>query len=158
MAGQGRTLRRQNLLVFGATAAAGAIGLGLWLARGAARTEEAITYPPVDVPKSLADDVWIVDSGPISAMALKLPVRMGVVRLKDGSLLLHSPTRYTPDLGHALEALGTIRHLVAPTLAHWMFLKEWQNAYPDAKTWGVPALRDRAQVRAAGVRIDVDLG
>lgn len=129
----------------------------LWLARGAARDESAIPYSPIDVPKPIADDVWIVDSGPISAMGLKLPVRMTVVRLKDGSLLLHSPTGYTASLGRALGKLGTVRHLIAPTVAHWMYLAEWQRAFPEATSWGVPVLRQRAQVRSAGVPIDADL-
>lgn len=145
-------------LLLGAAAAAGAAGLMAWLTRGAAGDDGAIPYSPVDLPKPLAESVWIVDSGPISAMGLKLPVRMTVVRLKEGGLLLHSPTRHTAELGQALEALGPIRHIVAPTVAHWMFLKDWQLAYPGATSWGVPALRGRAQVRRSGVRIDSDLG
>ena len=148
--------RRNNRLLIGA--AAGAVGLVAWLMRGAARAERAIPYSPVDVPKPFAENVWIVDSSPISAIGLKLPVRMTVVRLKDGGLLLHSPTRYTAELGQALEALGPVRHLVAPTIAHWMFLKDWQRTYSEATSWGVPALRGRAQVRTSGVRIDTDLG
>jgi hypothetical protein len=151
-------LRARNWLLLGTAAAAGAAGLSLWLTRGAAREEAAVSYSPIDQPKLLAEDVWIVDSGPISAMGLKLPVRMTVVRLKDGSLLLHSPTAYTADLGRALDALGPVRHLIAPTIAHWMFLGDWQRAYPGATSWGVPALRERAQVRSAGLRIDADLG
>jgi hypothetical protein len=117
-----------------------------------------VIYSPIDVPKPFAPEVWVVDSGPISAMGLKLPVRMTVIRLKDQSLLLHSPTHYTPELGQALEVLGTVRHLIAPTVAHWKFLKDWQHAYPEATSWAVPALRGRAQVRKSGVCIDADLG
>lgn len=148
---------RLGALVLGTVAAAGSAALAFWLTRGAARDERAVTYPPIDVPKPLSDDVWIVDSGPISTLGLTLPVRMTVLRLHDGSLLLHSPTRFTPELAQALDALGTVRHLVAPTVAHWMFLDAWQRAYPGATTWGVPALRGRAQVRKSGVRIDADL-
>ena len=151
--------KRPGKLLLGTTLAfAGAAWLALFLSRGAARDDGQITYPPLEVPKPLGDDVWIVDSGPISAMGLKLPIRMTVVRLPDGGLLLHSPTAYTAELGRALEAIGPVRHLVAPTVAHWMFLADWQRAYPEATTWGVPALRQRAQVRRSGVRIDADLG
>lgn len=150
--------RRRNRLLLGATAAAAATGLIAWLTRGAAGDDRVIPYSPIDLPKPLTESVWLVDSGPISAMGLKLPVRMTVVRLNDGGLLLHSPTQHTAELGHALEALGPIRHLVAPTIAHWTFLKDWQLAYPQATSWGVPGLRGRAQVRKSGVRIDADLG
>jgi hypothetical protein len=83
---------------------------------------------------------------------------MSVIRLANGDLLLHSPAQYTDDLKSAIEALGRIRHLIAPSIGHWMFLRDWQRACPAAKTWAVPGLRDRAQVRKAGIRIDAELG
>ncbi len=117
-----------------------------------------VTYPPLDIPKALADEIWIVDSGPLKAMGfVPLPVRMTAVKLADGSLLLHSPTRFTTDLHRRLTAIGPIRHLVAPNSAHWMFLAAWQEHVPDATTWAAPGLRDRAQVRKAGLRLDRDL-
>lgn len=148
--------RNGRTLLLGVGAAA--IGAVLYLSRGATRDKDAVTYPPLDVPKPLGEDVWTVDSGPISAMGMQLPIRMTVLRLTDGGLILHSPTQYTPALAAALSELGTIRHLVAPSMAHWTFLADWQAAYPDATTWAVPVLRDRAQVRSANLRIDSDLG
>ena len=112
------------------------------------------TYPPLDVLKPVAEDVWIVDSGPLRVLGMPLPVRMTVIRLGDGSLWLHSPTRYDAGLHRALEALGPIRHLVAPNIAHWTFLKAWQTHCPEALTWGAPNLRERGQVRRAGLRVD----
>jgi hypothetical protein len=56
---------------------------------------EQITYPPLDTLKPVTKDVWIVDSGPMTAMGfVPLPIRMTVVHLNNGSLLLHSPTLY----------------------------------------------------------------
>jgi hypothetical protein len=89
---------------------------------------------------------------------MELPVRMSVLRLANGDLLLHSPVRYSDDLRQAIEALGPIRHLIAPSVGHWMFLRDWQSACPQAKTWAVPGLKERSQVRAAGLRIDAELG
>jgi hypothetical protein len=82
---------------------------------------------------------------------------MTVLRLPDGSLLLHSPTRFSPGLGEALAGLGPVRHLVAPNIAHWTFLEAWQRAFPEAVTWAAPGLRERGQVRRSGVRLDYDL-
>ncbi|MEE7478134.1 hypothetical protein MHIMP23_18005 [Methylobacterium hispanicum] len=121
-----------------------------------------VTYPPLDVPKPVARDLWIVDSGPLRAAGvMPLPVRMSVVRLADGGLWLHSPTRYDPDLHRALAEIGPIRHLVAPNIAHWTLLRDWQIHCPEALTWAAPNLRRRGQVRArmrAGLRLDRDLG
>lgn len=107
---------------------------------------------------AIADRVWTADGAPIQAGGLPLPLRMVVIRLADGDLLLHSPIPYEPGLHRAIEALGPIKHLVAPGSGHWMFLQGWQRACPRAMTWGVPGLRARAPVRAAGLRIDADLG
>lgn len=137
--------------------------IGLWaLTRDKQRSDKAAargraTYPPLDVPKPVAEGVWIVDSGPINAMGLKLPVRMTIFQLKDGDLLLHSPTPYAAEVAKAVDSLGRVRHLVAPNIAHWTFLADWQRAYPAATTWAAPGLRNRAQVRASTVRFDAEL-
>jgi hypothetical protein len=111
----------------------------------------------VDRLKPVAENLWIVDGGPIRAFGLEMPVRMTLIRLRDGGLWVHSPTPYCPMLREQIEPLGPVRHLVAPSFAHWRFLQDWSVAYPRATTWGVPGLRDRAQVRRSGVRIDREL-
>lgn len=122
-------------------------------------TPDPSTYPPLDTLKPVADDVWIVDSGPLRVFGgIPLPVRMAVVRLRGGDLLLYSPTRYDEGLRRELAEIGRVRHLVAPNVAHWMFVKQWQGMCPDATTWAAPGLRGRGQVRRSGVRIDRELG
>lgn len=120
--------------------------------------DRAYGYPPVDTLKPVADDLWIVDSGPIKPLGLTMPIRMTVVRTADGGLLLHSPTRCTAALQAQLAELGPVRHLVAPSVGHWTFLTEWQSRYPDATTWAVEGLKDRWQVRRSEVKIDRELG
>ena len=83
---------------------------------------------------------------------------MTVIRLQNGDLLLHSPTRFDASVRRELERLGRIRHLVAPNIAHWVFIKSWQDAVPGTVTWAAPGLRSRGQVRRSGLRIDHDLG
>jgi hypothetical protein len=116
---------------------------------------EPVVYQPADTPKMLAEDVWVVDSGPLHGV---LPLRMTVVRLPDGGLLLHSPTPSTAAVRSAIDRLGPVRALVAPSPAHWMYVVEWQRTYPAAKTWAAPGLGRRKQVRDAGMRIDGELG
>jgi hypothetical protein len=115
------------------------------------------TYPPLDVLKPVAENVWIVDSGPLQFFGLVLPLRMTVIRLAGGDLWLHSPTRLDDRLRAELDRLGRVRHLVAPNVAHWMFVRDWQQHYPHALTWAAPGLRERAQVKKSGVRLDYDL-
>ena len=114
-------------------------------------------YPPFGAPKPVAPDLWVVDAEPMRIMGAAVPVRMTVARLSDGGLWLHSPTRFSPALLRELEALGPVRHLVAPNVAHWTFLKGWQRACPQATTWAAPNLRRRLQLRLSRVRLDRDL-
>ncbi|WP_347138269.1 DUF4336 domain-containing protein [Paracoccus sp. SSK6] len=118
-----------------------------------------VTYPPLDTLKPVTDGIWVVDSGPMKAMGVvPIPLRTTVIRLASGQVLVHSPSRLTPDLERQIAGLGPVRHLVAPNIAHWTFLKDWQQRFPEATTWAAPGLRKRAQVRRAGLRLDHDLG
>lgn len=116
-----------------------------------------VTYPPLDVPKSVADDVWVVDSGPLKLMGMPIPLRMTVLRLPDGGLLLNSPTHFNLQLKSSLERIGPIAHLVAPNTVHWSFMKEWQAHCPGAMNWGAPGLRKRPAVISSGLKLDRDL-
>jgi hypothetical protein len=116
-------------------------------------------YPPLDVLKPIDDAIWIVDSGPLHvAGMIPLPVRMTVIRLQDGGILLHSPTRYDAALHKSLKEIGSIRHIIAPNSAHWTFVKEWMTYSPTALAWAAPGLRQRRQVRKANILWHDDLG
>jgi short-subunit dehydrogenase len=103
--------------------------------------------------KPIADNVWIAEAE-VSLGRLQLPIRMTVIRLSSGSLLLHSPIPCSMALRQELQSLGRIQYLVAPSIAHWMYLGQWQKAFPESLTFAVPGLESRRQVRASGVRID----
>jgi hypothetical protein len=113
-----------------------------------------ITYPPIDHLKPVAENVWLVDSGPMTTLGLSMPVRMTVIRLASGDLLLHSPTQFSFPLKAELDALGPIRHLVAPNIAHWTFIETWQSHCPEAETWAAPGLKERGAVARSRLRID----
>jgi len=107
--------------------------------------------------RPIAENVWIVDAGRIKAAGLPLPIRMTVIRLSSGDLLLHSPTRFSHALREELEQLGPVKYLLAPNVAHWMFLPDWQAALPNARVYATPGLAERQQVRRSGLRIDREL-
>jgi hypothetical protein len=121
-------------------------------------TEAHEPYAPLGTLKAVADGLWIVDGPEIGMRALGLtipfPTRMTVARLPDGTLWLHSPIEWTADLGRSLEALGPIRHLVAPNTLHYWFLPDWSRHYPQARTYG-PAALERTARRP--VRLDETL-
>lgn len=107
------------------------------------------TYEPLNVLKPLATDLWLVDGPKIhmSAGPLKLPfpTRMTVARLQDGGLWLHSPIALSPDLRARIDALGPVRHLIAPNKIHYAAVQQWLDAYPEATSWGVAGIEERAR-------------
>lgn len=119
---------------------------------------ERIVYPPLDLAKPFAPGLHVVDSGPHRAFGIPLPVRMTVIRLGDGGLLLHSPTRLTEGLANQLAAIGPVRDLLAPNVGHYAYVASWQAAFPDATTWAAPGMTRLLRLRGARLRVDVELG
>lgn len=113
-----------------------------------------VTYPPLDVLKPVDRRLWIVDSGPVRALGMPMPTRMTVIQLANGNVLLHSPTRFDPELAAAIAGIGPIRHILAPSFAHWMFVMDWRRRFPDAKVWGAPGLEARRAARHGGLVVD----
>jgi len=89
--------------------------------------------------ESLGSDLWFADGGIVPFKGFAYPTRMVVVRLADGGLWLWSPVEKTPPLEDEVRALGPVRHIVSPNRLHYLFLKEWQAAFPDAKLWATAA-------------------
>ena len=79
-----------------------------------------------------AEGVW-VDTAPVRFLGMQLTATMTVLRLNDGSLLLHSPLALTPTRRAAAETLGPVAHLYAPNLFHHRWIGEWAAAYPSAR-------------------------
>ena len=79
-----------------------------------------------------AEGVW-VGTAPARILGMRLTTTMTVLRLGDGSLLLHSPLAMTPERRAAVEALGPVAHLYAPNLRHHRRIGEWAAAFPSAR-------------------------
>ena len=87
----------------------------------------------------LAENLWV------ATRPLRLPVgdigtRMTVIRLADGGLFLHSPIRLDDETRAALDAIGPVRCVVAPSKVHHFFVGAYRDAYPHAKLFAAPGL------------------
>ena len=90
-----------------------------------------------------ADDIWIAH-GPVATVAgFRYPTRMAVIRLSDGALFICSPVALCDKLRAAVDALGEVRHIIAPNALHHLFIGQWQTAYPAAILYAPPGLRKR---------------
>jgi Domain of unknown function (DUF4336) len=123
----------------------------------------ASLYEPINVYKSIAPDIGIVD-GPFEYLTvggirwpLLFTTRMTVVRLSNGELFLHSPIKFDERLAKQLEALGKVRHLVSPNKFHYAHIGEWAIAFPETISWASPRVRHRARARHVHIDFTKDL-
>jgi len=65
---------------------------------------------------------------------------MTVIRLADGGLFLHSPVRLDAEMRAALDAIGPVRAVVAPSKVHHFFAGDYGTAYPAARIFAPPGL------------------
>ena len=92
--------------------------------------------------KPFGHDLWIADGDTVvAAMGFHYPTRMAVIRLADGGLFIWSPVALTDTLRAEVDALGPVRHLIAPNALHHVFIAEWKRAYPGAMLYAPPGLR-----------------
>jgi hypothetical protein len=92
--------------------------------------------------QQLAAEIWS-KSAPQSFYGLHVGTRMTVVQLGDGQLLVHSPLAMTPDLKAEVDALGPVRHIIAPNIYHHLYAGDWKAAYPGALLHGARGLAKR---------------
>jgi hypothetical protein len=109
--------------------------------------------------KNLAPNLWIVDRPDFTTGIAEIGTRMTVIGLADGGLFLHSPTRLDDETRRALDAIGEVRAVVAPSRAHHLFVADYIKTWPGAKLYGPPGLTgDIADFRARlGARRDLKL-
>lgn len=79
----------------------------------------------------IADRVWVVTQT-LRFAGVETGTRMTVVRLADGGLFVHSPISLDAPTRQAIDAVGSVKALVAPSHFHHLFLGEWTQVYPDA--------------------------
>jgi hypothetical protein len=90
----------------------------------------------------LAENLWAAESS-VRFLGARLPTRMTVVRLRDGSLWVHSPVTLDAKLREEVDPLGPIRWLVAPSRYHHLGVADWSREYRDARIWAAPGLPEK---------------
>ncbi|XYH99437.1 DUF4336 domain-containing protein [Sorangium sp. So ce1128] len=89
--------------------------------------------------RAIAEDVWAYEKDFRMPVGY-LPSRTTVVRRADGGLVIHSPLAFDDDAARAIDALGEVRALVAPSCLHHLFLKAATERWPRASVLGAPGL------------------
>ena len=98
------------------------------------------------------DKIWTLDR-PVWFAGVRLYARTTVVRLNDGSLLLHSPAPPTDALSDELRALGSVRWLLVPNCFHHLGTPAALAHFPEAQVVGPASALSRNQA----LKINVDV-
>ncbi|KAI0646600.1 hypothetical protein C8Q79DRAFT_1010202 [Trametes meyenii] len=88
------------------------------------------------VIREVAPDVWTF-ARPFTLLGL-FPVggRSTAIKLASGGVWILASTPLTPETKEKLAELGDVRYIVAGNSFHHLFLKQYKDAYPAAKTIG----------------------
>lgn len=92
--------------------------------------------------RALAPNLWVAERGLTLAVG-DIGTRMTVIRLAGGGLFLHSPVRLDAETRRALDEVGQVRAVVAPSKVHHFFVGDYIAAYPAARIYGAPGLAEK---------------
>lgn len=98
------------------------------------------------------DKIWILDR-PVWFAGVRLRARSTVVRLEDGSLLLHTPPPPSAAFADELRALGPVRWLLVPNCFHHLGTPAAAAYFPEAQVVGPASALKRN--KALSVHMDI---
>ncbi len=101
------------------------------------------TLPMLELACFVEQRIWFYNY-PVRFFLMDISARTTIIRLDDGGLWVHSPGPLSPELVSALNALGPVRYLVAPGNFHYLHVRDFQKAYPNAVTFLCPGIDKKA--------------
>jgi hypothetical protein len=105
-----------------------------------------VTTASLPLLEYVPDLVWVKEHQ-LSIMGGAIRTRMTVLRL-NGGLCLHSPVEIDDSTREAIEKLGEVIALVAPSNCHHLYFISAQQAFPRARTFGTADVqRKRKDIR-----------
>ncbi len=93
----------------------------------------------LDLVEYVAGHIWLCQY-PVHYAGLDFYSRMTVIRLSDGSLMLHSPCDIDAETKQHVERIGRVAYIVAPGSYHYLHVISAQNAFPEAQTYICPGI------------------
>ena len=114
-------------------------------------------YDPLNTLKPIAENIWVVDGPSIKFYGASFSTRMTVLRLENGDIWLHSPTKICDSLKAEISALGPVCHLIAPNWIHYAYISEWQKAFGKARAYAAPGVVKRAKKHGMRLQFNEDL-
>ncbi len=107
----------------------------------------------INALSEFGENIWTAEGPPVSFYGMPYPVRMTVIKLKNGDLFIHSPIAPDEELIKQVQALGRVKFLVSPNKIHHLYIGDWQKLFGQAKMYASPGLRKKR----ADLEFDADL-
>ncbi|MBD2056732.1 DUF4336 domain-containing protein [Oculatella sp. FACHB-28] len=89
--------------------------------------------------REIDEEIWVAEQ-PLRYLGLSVGTRMTVVRLANRELVVISPIQASDAIVSQLSQLGTVKHIIAPNLYHYLFAANFKLLYPQATFWAAPGL------------------
>ena len=90
--------------------------------------------------EQIAENLWGVDTEVKVAPGVFLPLRSTIASLSDGRLWLHSPAKFSAEDVDAINALGEVAYIVAPSTFHHLWFGNACELFPGAMKLGATGL------------------
>ncbi len=100
------------------------------------------------------EGLWTA-SAPLKLAGAEIGTRMTIVALDDAGLALISPIPIDDALAAQIDALGTVRAVIAPNQMHHFYLLDALKRYPEARCFMADGVEKKIGTRPAGA---ADLG
>ncbi|MEL6552336.1 MAG: DUF4336 domain-containing protein [Cyanobacteria bacterium J06621_11] len=92
--------------------------------------------------RQLDQNLWVAEQ-PLTYLGLEVGTRMTAVRLSNQKLAVISPIEMTAELKQQLDGIGSIEHIIAPNLYHYLYAGDCKSLYPNATLWGTVGLKEK---------------
>lgn len=89
--------------------------------------------------REIDEEIWVAEQ-PLRYLGLSVGTRMTAVRLANRELAIISPIQASNAIVSQLSQLGTVKHVIAPNLYHYLFAANFKSLYPQATFWAAPGL------------------
>ncbi len=92
-----------------------------------------------------AENLWL-ETYPLKRLGVDLRRNVAIIRLTDGSLVIHSTAPFTHAQVAQIQTLGQPRWILDAMLDHDTYSRNGRQAFPDATFLGPPGFAERAGI------------
>jgi len=93
--------------------------------------------------EKVGEGTWTCDGTTVPFYGMPYTTRMTVVVLPQNQLWVHSPERLSQSLVQELAGVVKVAYLISPNKLHHLFLPEWMERYPTARSYAAPGLIEK---------------